>query len=452
MRDTQLSCQTALNDWQTHRYGARSFSLLLRLLHVLAAFSLAWSSHAISSSDTLDPLVSSASQNEISVAILVTPNQRPPYYRVFSRFSEETGISVKIVPKSDSEYKRWLPMWLYTDIDSPDVLQWQASQRLFAHAKNGVILPITDIWQSMELEAALGHINSGVSWQGEIYGLPTSYYHWGLYYNPALIEKYGKPPQTWPEFTAICEALKRDGIVPIGLGNKNLWPAAAWFDYLDLRINGLAFHQALLAGDLPFSHPKVREVLTTWKKMIDAGLFNENHALIDWDQVVPELYREKVGFTLMANFINSKLNEANRNEIAFLPFPKIAAIPRYEVAPTDLIMIPKKAKNIIGAKKFIRFMARADIQQELNQLLGYLPPHLGAKAGQDLFVEEGAALLGNAAGVSQYFDRDAVPTFEKRALPIFASFLQNPNLNVAITALEQARQEVYLSEPQLQIP
>ncbi|GAA5213221.1 ABC transporter substrate-binding protein [Corallincola platygyrae] len=392
------------------------------------------------------PKAFAQTQPTITVAILVTPNQRELYHEIFARFTDETGIGIKVEARTDREYKRKLPVWLYASNDTPDVMLWQASQRLFVHVNNDAILPITDIWQELSLDASLGHVKSGVSIGEEVYGLPISYYHWGLYYRPELIEQYGQPPGTWREFIDIADALRKDGIAPVGLGNKNQWPAAAWFDYLNLRVNGLHFHQQLLAGDVPFTDDRVRQVLVHWKKMVVRGFFNDDHASLSWDQVVPKLYREKVGFVLIGSFVTTKFNAEMGGDISFLPFPKIEAIPHYEVAPTEIMMIPKRARHIPQAKMFIRFMARAEVQEQLNNMLGYLPPHRESKPGIDYFTQQGAALLSLAAGVSQYFDRDTVPAFEKKALPIFAQFLKSGDIDRTLKTLEKLRQDVYLND------
>ena len=38
--------------------------------------------------------------------------------------------------------------------------------------------------------------------------------------------------------------------------SDNAWVASAWFDYLDLRINGGDFHRALLAGEESLRQPR----------------------------------------------------------------------------------------------------------------------------------------------------------------------------------------------------
>lgn len=381
--------------------------------------------------------------DEMTLGLLMTPHQRSAYAEVLDRFSAESGIEVNMLAYTDQTYKHYLEQWLQGQGDCPDVLYWQASQRLFSLAQRGELVAVTDLWEELELDRPFAHIKDLVTYQREVYGLPYSYYHWGLYYKKSLLEKYGDAPQNWEEFLAVCAAMKADGIAPLGLGNRNHWPVAAWFDYLNLRINGLAFHRKLLRGEVSFYDTHVRKVLVAWKTLIDQGFYNKNSRMLTWDEVLPYLYRDKLGFTLIGNFVSNKIPQNLRSQIGFMPFPRIADIPRYEEAPLEIFMIPKRGKKIQEARRFLSFIARSDVQTRLNQALGYQSPHLEGRAGQDYFLQQGEKLLKSAYGVSQFFDRDTLPEFEKRVLPMFSSFVRSGDIETLIEQLEQARLDVW---------
>ena len=83
-----------------------------------------------------------------------------------------------------------------------------------------------------------------VSVDGRQYGVPYQHYQVGLYLRSDVLREAGiaEPPRSWDGLLAACERLKTRHVEPIAIGTRDLWPAAAWFDYLDLRENGLAFH------------------------------------------------------------------------------------------------------------------------------------------------------------------------------------------------------------------
>ena len=229
--------------------------------------------------------------------------------------------------------------------------------------------------------------------------------------------------------------MKKAGITPIGLGAKEHWPAAAWFDYINLRTNGLDFHLKLLNGEISFRDQRVKKVLIEWKKLIDGQFYNENSRSLVWDAILPLFYRNKVGFLLLGNFVSSKwpIGKPIMQDIGFMPFPRInEQIARYENAPTDVFFIVKSTKKIEESKAFIRFIARADIQSSLNAGLGYIPPHKEGVVGEDQFIKAGQKLLNQANGIAQYFDRDTPPEFDKLATPLLAEFIYTGNIEELI--------------------
>jgi multiple sugar transport system substrate-binding protein len=381
---------------------------------------------------------------ELHVGVLLNPKQRSPFEAVFERFTSETGIKVISINKSDVEYKNSIPIWLLQGKDTPDVVFWNASQRLFLFAEKDAVHPITKLWADEKLDANFSHVKSAVTWKNGVYALPVSYYHWGLFYKKSLIEKFGGVPADWDAFLAQCKKLQDAKITPIGLGAKNNWPVAAWFDYLNLRINGLPFHQQLLAGSISFRDPRVQRVFTEWKRLIEPQFFNADYAKIDWNDVLPFFYRNEIAYTLIGNFVSTTIPPQMGSDIGFMPFPTMnASVPRYEEAPMDVILIPKKAKHIKDAEAFVKFMARADVQSQFNESLGFLPPNKSGSTGQSAHIKEGAALLKQAKGVAQYFDRDTVPAFEAKAVPILVAFVGSGNVAEVTAKLEQARREVF---------
>lgn len=381
--------------------------------------------------------------DQISVGLLVTPYQRPFFSEVFRGFTEETGIRVRIVPRLDSEYKQDLPTWINAKEGELDVLYWQAGHRLFQFAAKDLLLPVDEIWEAEGLDNTLDHVKRAVQFEGSVYGIPYSYYQWGLYYNKPLVKNAGGPAKDWDQFMAQCEEFKRRKIDCIGIGTEEFWPSAGWFDYVNLRINGMDYHLELLQGKIPFTDSGVREVLQTLKEIVDRGYFNTHHTTMNWDELMPLLFRKRIAYTLIGNFIVNSIPEQMKQSVGFTPFPKIKYGPIYEEAPVDLFMIPANSPQKNLAKVFLKYMAKADTQTKLNQLLGYLPPNKQSQVSNSNYLKEGAALLSQTKAVSQYFDRDTVPEFEKKAVRIFTAFLDDGDIAKATEELEAARISVF---------
>ncbi len=126
---------------------------------------------------------------------------------------------------------------------------------------------------------------------------------------------------TWEQFLEDCKKLKAAGIAPIAVPAKDSWTLAAWFDYLDLRINGYAFHEKLMEGSIAYTDPRVRKVYATWKTLIDDKYFVDNALSYDVDSVSPLLVNGKAAMMLMGTFFSAGLPAATRDQMSYFRFP-----------------------------------------------------------------------------------------------------------------------------------
>lgn len=79
--------------------------------------------------------------------------------------------------------------------------------------------------------------------------------------------------------------------MPIVIGTEEDWPVAGWFDYINLRTNGLEFHQDLLQGKISYQDSRVRHVFEKMGDLVKKGYFISGHEAITWKESLPYLYR-----------------------------------------------------------------------------------------------------------------------------------------------------------------
>ena len=117
---------------------------------------------------------------------------------------------------------------------------------------------VADVWEANGLNDQLKSAAASMTIDGKKWGVPYTYYQWGIYYNKDAYKKAGvePSPKTWAEFVANCEKFKAAGIDCLTTGSKALWPGAGIFDYLNLRTNGYEFHMDLAAGKIRGPIPK----------------------------------------------------------------------------------------------------------------------------------------------------------------------------------------------------
>ena len=328
----------------------------------------------------------------------------------------------------------------------PDVITWFAGNRMKTFVDRDLLEDVSDVWQDNGLNETFGSSQAALTIDGKQYGVPYSYYQWGVYYRKDIFDSLGlSAPATWDEFMAVNATLKENGIAPITIGTKFLWTAAGWFDYLNVRINGLDFHLDLAAGNVPYTDDRVRAVFARWQELVDNEYFIDNHATYSWQEAQAFMFQGDAAMYLIGNFFVPFFPEELADDISFFPFPVIdPSVAIYEDAPTDTVHIPKGAKNKEDARKFLAFIAQADNQAEINKLLGTLPPNSEAPIPDDRFLQAGFELLSGASGTAQFFDRDTDPEMAKIGMEGFQEFMVKPDrIDAILDRLEKARQRIY---------
>ena len=387
---------------------------------------------------------------ELSVGVSIsTSAQRETFYTLAREFEKQNpDVTVRYTTLSSEEYKRSFPTMVSSD-NRFDVLYWHSGQRLFEYVDDGLVLSVDDVWQQQGMESAFEQsVKNTLIRDNQFYGVPISYYQIGFYYSKSIFNQLSlSEPSSWQDLMAACELIKQAGYPPIFIGTKSNWPAAAWFDYLNLRINGLDFHRQLTSGHIPFTDNRVISVFNAWLEPIEKGYFISDHDELTWREGLPFLFRDLVGMSMIGNYVIQDIQETAVPRLGYFPFPQLdERVATYEEAPIDVLIVPKKANNISLAKQFLAFAARHDVQSTLNKSLGVLSPNKFARQDSSPLTKEAYYALSNAAGVSQFFDRDASELFAKKVLPILDKFMVKPNVDTTVLELEKARQSAYLTQ------
>ena len=335
--------------------------------------------------------------------------------------------------------------------DAPDLANWYAGNRMAPFVAAGQFMDVSDVWEANGLNDALGSAAASMTIDGKKWGVPYTYYQWGIYYNrdaykAAGVDLPGEGGVSWDQFVENCAKFQAAGIDCLTTGTKALWPGAGIFDYMSLRTNGYEWHMDLTAGKVEWTSDETRKVFAEWAKV--QPYITANHAAIDWQDAAALLVQGKAAHYVMGNFAVGVFKEGGmtNDNLGFMVFPEITAgIPRAEEAPTDTIHIPAGAKNVDDAKKFLAFVASADAQTKLNAAIGQLPTNKNSTvAADDPFISAGFESLSNAYALAQFFDRDAPAEMAKAGMEGFQEFMVRPeNLDGILERLEKARQKIY---------
>ncbi|SUZ32758.1 Multiple sugar-binding protein [Roseibaca ekhonensis] len=335
----------------------------------------------------------------------------------------------------------------YLTANAPDINGWYAGNRMRPYVEAGLFEDVSDLWDG-QLGEELASTRAAMTIDGKQWGVPYTYYQWGIYYRQDIYEELGlTPATTWEEEKANCQVILDSGRKCYTIGTRFLWTAGGWFDYLNLRTNGYDFHMALTAGEIPWTDQRVRDTFANWRELLDMGAFIDDHTAYSWQEAQPFMVNGEAAAYLMGNFVVAPMREAGLtdDQLGFYQFPEITpGIPMAEDAPTDTLHIPAQAENKENARAFLRYMASAENQGIVNETLGQLPVNRNATVPDDKFIQAGFELLSNAeGGIAQFFDRDASAEMASAGMQGFQEFMVLPdNLDAILDRLEQVRQRL----------
>ena len=342
-------------------------------------------------------------------------------------------------------YKTAIRNFLTTD--SPDLANWYAGNRMAPFVNAGQFQDVSDVWEANGLSDSLASAKASMTIDGKQWGVPYTYYQWGIYFNKDVYKATGvEVPKTWDEFVANCEKFKAASIDCLTTGTSALWPAAGIFDYINMRTNGYEFHMDLTAGKIAWTDDRVKATFAEWAKI--QPYTTANHAAIDWQDAAALMVQGKAANYVMGNFAVATFKEGGmtNDTLGFMVFPEITpGIPRAEEAPTDTIHITAGAKNVPDAKTFLAYVASADAQTKLNAALGQLPTNKNATVDSaDPFISAGFESLSSAYALAQFFDRDAPAEMAKAGMEGFQEFMVKPErLPEILDRLEKVRGSAY---------
>lgn len=318
---------------------------------------------------------------------------------------------------------------LLADERPADVMTWVAGNRSESLTGDGLMLDVTPLWHRDDLSRAYDpRFRPG---RGETaYYLPTSQYWWAVYYRRSVLESLGiaTPVENWEDLRAAARVLKSAGIAPFALGAKHHCPTAAWFDYLNMRINGSAFHRELLDLSVPYTDDRVRSVFAFWQRLLDDGWFLGSPTDHDEQDAVDALLDGRAGMTLIGAYVSDEYLPDDQSDIDLFRFPILdPRLPVGEDAPVDGYFAAGRTAAPEQAKEFLAYLGSRQVQQLTVETLTVLPTRDDVDVTRAApHVVKGMDVLRRADAVSQFYDLDTPWELAEVGMAAFQAFLREP--------------------------
>ena len=353
-------------------------------------------------------------------------SQRDEFVKIKDRF-QKLNPDINVIQNEYEQeiYKKNYSNYLLNKNKQNDVLFWFAGTNLKSSIRNQLILNLDkNLFKTKFTSGAIEQVTQG----NQIYALPLSYYQWGFYYNKRYFAKYKlSEPKTWEQFLSVCKVFKENGLNPVAFSGKFPWTLAGWFDYFNLRLNGIDFHRSLLAGKISYEDPRVKNVFSYWKLLLDQDYLSKNATSLEWRQSLNDYIKGNSAMYFIGNFAVDKLPLETRVDTGFFRFPIIDKnVPIYEEAPMDVLLVTSNSIHRQNALKFIGYVSQPEVLEQLNESTNMISPNMKESQSSNYFIRAGWKTISEAKAVTQFFDRDQELNKAQIAMDGFQKFVANP--------------------------
>ncbi len=377
------------------------------------------------SAQSAAPTQASASGKKVTIRwwhITTATDQKAVWQKLANDYmAAHPNVNIEITVLENEAFKTKMTTVMQAS-DPPDVFQSWGGGVQNQYAQAGLIKDITadldangGAWRNSFSPGAL----SVYSYNGKNYGVPWDMGMVGFWYNKALFKQAGisSTPTTWSELLDDVKKLKAAGITPIALGGGDKWPAAFWWEYLNVRIGGQDAFNAAVSGKGSFADATFVQSGQMMKQLNDLQPFQNGYLGATWNDEATLMGNGKAAMDLMGQWAPGtfKDNSANKqglgDNLGWFPFP---SVPGGKGDASDALgggngfAIGKNAPP--EAIDFVKFLTRPQSQVACAQDNFCLPVVKGGEAGlTDPLLKEVQQGAANAKYFQLYYDQYLPP-------------------------------------------
>lgn len=204
--------------------------------------------------------------------------------------------------------------------------------------------------------------------RGNTYTVPLNIHRGGVMWtNKRVLEKAGVAvPTTFEEFFAACEALRGQGIVPLGLGVADGFELSHTFEDVLLGTVGPDKFLGLWNGLTPWTDEGVTQALQNFDQVLNCT--NEDRGTIGWVGGIELVINDQAAFNIMGDWAYGEVLVNNATDyVTWNPAPGTQGT---FFLVSDGFALTKEAPNRDNAIAFIKLLTRKDSQEAFNQNKG----------------------------------------------------------------------------------
>jgi glucose/mannose transport system substrate-binding protein len=213
-----------------------------------------------------------------------------------------------------------------------------------------------------------------VSHRGRAYAVPLNLHRTNsLFYNRRIFARADlPPPTTLDELHEVADALRRQGVVPFAMGNRDPWTLTMLaFEAILVGDAGPGYYREFFGGRQSPEDPEIRSALDHVARILDYA--NDDAADLRWDAALDLMSSGRAAMTIMGDWAKGYLiTKGCRMGEDFGQTGAPGTAPAFVFA-TDVFGLPKRANHPGEAIDLLKVFGSKEGQTAFNQLKGSIP-------------------------------------------------------------------------------
>ncbi len=279
-----------------------------------------------------------------------------PYLKAIADFeAAHPGVKVEYETFENESYKTKIKSAVAAN-ELPDVFFTWAGGFSQSFVDSGKVLPLDSYYPAYQDEismAALGNLVYGEGDNAKLYGSATNTPVSVMWYNKAILDKYGlTAPTNWDEMTNVCKTLKDNGVTPIATSVKDTWVLAMLHDGLTLKSAGSdKVYNALKKNGVSYSDADFLASAQKIKELNEMGAFIDGATGLSNDEASAEFYKGNAAMYFTGSWMAGSImtDAANPADFSVAPIPVIngnnAKITDFMGGGSDSLMVAASTEH-----------------------------------------------------------------------------------------------------------
>lgn len=246
------------------------------------------------SSDASDAKESKEDSNSETLTIMMNGSDSDAYMEGYRKIidgfneSNDYGVTVEIQNVVNSDYKTKLTTMMASDSETDIIFTWELGYLENFVNGNKIVslqkyLDEDEDWKN----SFNGGILDPLTYDGEVYAIPTQQSTAIMYYNKAIFDEYNlEVPTTYDEYVQVCDTLKENGVTPVALASTadDAWLVSQYIQQLSDGIKGEDLFNSIKDGTGKWNDEGMIEAGKLFQEEVNKGYFEDGFTGVSGDE------------------------------------------------------------------------------------------------------------------------------------------------------------------------